>query len=102
MEANFMMSPAGRENFKNQLMQVVGSIQQTNDLDVHVALVQVPSYHHTVNEKFFSSGKTQQQLLRDYVDLFGFLQKNPNGLDIAIEEAKQILASWGAKDPNFL
>jgi len=102
MEANFMMSPAGRENFKNQLTQVVGSIQYTNDLDVHVALVQAPSYQRTMNEKYFSSGKTQQQLIREYVDLFGFLQKNPNGLDIAIEEAKDILRTWGSKEPNFL
>ena len=102
MEANFMMSPAGRENFKNQLTQVVGSIQYTNDLDVHIALVQAPSYQRTMNEKYFSTGKTQQQMIREYVDLFGFLQKNPNGLDIAIEEAKDILRTWGSKEPNFL
>lgn len=102
MEANFMMTPQGRENFKNQLTQVVGSIQQTNDLDVHIALLMAPSYHRTVNEKYFSSGKTAQQSVREYVELFGFLQKNPNALDIAIEEAKEILRSWGAKEPNFM
>ena len=42
MEHNFMMSAAGRENFKNQLTQLVGSIQLTNDLDVHVALLSAP------------------------------------------------------------
>ena len=30
MEHNFMMSPAGRDNFRKQLMQLVGSIQLTN------------------------------------------------------------------------
>ena len=44
MEHNFMMSDKGRENFKNQLQQVVGSIQYTNDLDVHIALITAVSY----------------------------------------------------------
>lgn len=30
MEHNFMVSQAGRENFRNQLTQLVGSIQMTN------------------------------------------------------------------------
>ena len=102
MEANFMMTQTGRENFLNQLKQVVGSIQHTNDFDVIMALLQAMSYQSVVNEKYFSKGKTQQQQMREYVDLFGFLQKNPNGLDIAIEEAKEILRSWGAKEPNFM
>lgn len=64
---NFLASAAGRENFKNQLQQarvivcvcvlhhamrqltvvfaqLVGSVQLTNDLDVHVALLHAPSY----------------------------------------------------------
>ena len=36
MEHNFLASPAGMTNFQNQLKQLVGSIQLTNDLDVHV------------------------------------------------------------------
>ena len=52
MEHNFMASDAGRENFKDQLTQLVGSIQLTNDLDVHVALLQAPSYQKHVNEKY--------------------------------------------------
>jgi len=39
MEHNFMMSPEGMKNFHNQITQVVGSIQVTNDLDVHMALL---------------------------------------------------------------
>eukprot|EP00961_Rhodomonas_salina_P178151 2402635-Rhodomonas_salina.4 len=102
MEANFMMSDAGRSNFKNQLEQVVGSIQYTNDLDVHVALIEAPSYQKHVDERYWTNSKTNLQRLREYVDLFGFMQKNPNALDIAIEEAKEILHSWGSKDPNFM
>lgn len=37
-----------------------------------------------------------------YVDLFGFCQKNPNAMDIAIEEAKAMMKQWGSKDPTFL
>jgi hypothetical protein len=54
MEHNFMMSPAGRENFFNKWWQVVGSIQKTNDLDVHIALLSAPSYAAEVKNKYYS------------------------------------------------
>ena len=102
MEHNFMMSPKGRENFQNQLRQLVGSIQYSNDLDVHIALVTAPSYAKTWAEKYSSSDKTDSQMCREFVDLYGFLQKNPNGLDILIEEAKSILTLWGSPPPTFM
>jgi hypothetical protein len=102
MEHNFMMSDKGRENFKNQLQQVVGSIQYTNDLDVHIALITAVSYAKERAEKYYTSSKTNHQILREYIDLFGFMSKNPNAMDIMIEEAKAILRTWGAAEPNFL
>ena len=97
-----MMSEKGRENFKNQLQQLVGSIQYTNDLDVHVALVLAPSYQKTMREKYYIEDKSPTQICREFVDLFGFMQKNPNALDILIEEAKAQLKSWGGPMPDFL
>ena len=102
MEHNFMMSPAGRENFQNQLKQLVGSVQYSNDLDVHIALVTAPSYAKQWAEKYSSSDKTDAQICREFVDMFGFLQKNPNALDIMIEEAKSVLKLWGSPPPTFL
>lgn len=102
MEHNFMMSEAGRTNFQNQLKQVVGSIQYTNDIDVHVALITAPSYAKHMAEKYYTSNKTNHQLIREYVDLFGFMAKNPNAMDIMIEEAKSIMRQWGSQDPTFL
>lgn len=97
-----MMSPKGRENFKHQLQQVVGSIQYTNDIDVHIALITAPSYAKEKAEKYFTRAKTNHQIMREYIDLFGFMQKNPNAIDIVIEEAKSVLRSWGALEPTFL
>ena len=102
LEHNFMMRPEGRENFKNQLQQLVGSIQYTNDLDVHVALVLAPSYQKTMREKYYVDDKSPTQICREFVDLFGFMQKNPNALDILIEEAKAQLKSWGGPMPDFM
>lgn len=102
MEHNFMMSEAGRRDFQNQLLQLVGSIQYSNDLDVHIALVSAPSYSQKWAEKFNSSDKTDAQICREFVDMFGFLQKNPNALDIIIEEAKSVLKLWGSPPPTFL
>ncbi len=102
LEHNFMMTQAGRENFKNQLMQLKGSIQLTNDLDVHVALVLAPSYQKTMSERYLAEDKTPSQICREFVDLFGFVQKNQNALDILIEEAKSQLRVWGGPMPDFL
>ena len=102
MEHNFMMSPEGMTNFSNQVKQLVGSIQMSNDLDVHIALVQAPSYAKEYMEKYSATDKTPYQLCREFVDLFGMVQKNPNALDILIEEAKIQLRIWGSPDPTFL
>ena len=102
LEHNFMMSDKGRENFKNQLQQLVGSIQYTNDLDVHIALILAPSYESTLRDRYYIEDKTPTQVCREYVDLFGFIQKNQNALDLIIEEGKARLKSWGGPMPDFL
>jgi hypothetical protein len=102
LEHNFLMSEAGRQNFKNQLNQLIGSIQLTNDLDVHVALVLAPSYQKKMQERYMGTDKTATQLCREFVDMFGFVQKNQNALDILIEEAKGQLRTWGAPMPDFM
>ena len=102
MEHNFMMSPAGRENFFNKWHQVVGSIQKTNDLDVHIALLSAPSYATEIKNKYYSRTKTPHQIIREHVEMFGFMQKNVNALDILIEEAKITLQTWGSQPPNFM
>ena len=102
MEHNFMMSEQGRKNFYYRLMQVVGSIQKTNDLYVIMALVNARSYFRKVREKFYRDSHSLEDEIRDYVNTFGFLQKNVNGLDILIEDAKQLLRGWGGSEPNFL
>ncbi len=102
LEHNFMMSQKGMENFQNQVKQLVGSIQQSNDLDVHIALIQAPSYAKEYMEKYSTVDKTSSQLVRDYVEMFGMMQKNPNCLDILIEEAKIQLRLWGSPEPTFL
>lgn len=102
MEHNFMASPEGMQNFRNQIKQMVGSIQYTNDLDVHMALIQAPSYAKTIAEKYHTPNRTPQQLIRQYVDLFGIVQKNPNALDLLIEEGKAQMRDWGSQEPDFL
>ena len=83
-------------------MQLVGSVQRTNDLDVHVALLHAPSYQKQMDEKFYDQHKTVAKTAREYVDLFGIMQKIPNALDFLIEDAKNHMQTWGSKDPNFL
>ena len=102
MEHNFMVSEAGRQNFKRQLMQLVGSIQLTNDHDVHVALLQAPSYQKTMDEKYHDTHRNFAQFCRSYSDQFGMLQKVQNGLDILIEDAKKNIRMWGGQEPTFM
>jgi hypothetical protein len=102
MEHNFMMSPAGMDNFRKQLQQLVGSIQMTNDLDVHMALLLAPSYQKQMDEKYYDNTVTTAQNCRMYTDLFGFMAKNENALDFLIEDAKNHLQTWGSKPPTFM
>jgi hypothetical protein len=101
-EHNFMVSPEGRVNFNNQLKQLIGSIQYSNDYDVHTALILAPSYAKTIDEKYYAQDKNVWQRCREYVDLFGIMQKNENALDILIEEAKATLRTWGSQAPTFM
>lgn len=102
MEHNFMVSEAGRLNFKRQLMQLVGSIQLTNDLDVHVALITAPSYQRHMDEKYMDSTRPFVQVAREYSETFGIMQKTANALDFLIEDAKTHLKTWGSQPPTFL
>lgn len=102
MEHNFMMSEEGRKNFYYRVQQVVGSIQKTNDLHVHMALIKCGSYFRKVREKYYRDPHSMEDEIRNYVDMFGMMQKNVNALDILIEDAKQLLRGWGASEPNFM
>jgi hypothetical protein len=79
------MSPEGRENFMYKWKQVIGSIQKTNDLDVHMALITAPTYATEIKNKYYSRTKTPHQMIREHIDMFGFMQKNVNAMDILIE-----------------
>ena len=68
-----MMSPAGMQNFESQIKQVVQSIQATNDLDVHQALLTAPSYQNKVREGYYVD-QYIHKALQDYKDNFGFVQ----------------------------
>jgi len=101
MEHNFMMSEEGMTNFHNQVQQVVGSIQNTNDLDVHMALINAPSYLTQVRERYYLEDYLTKSI-RDYIDMFGFVQKNMNSLDIIIEDTRSLIKNWGGEDPDFM
>ena len=73
LEHNFMMSAMGMQNFESQIKQVVQSIQTTNDLDVHQALLTAPSYQNKVRESYYVD-QYIHKALQDYKDNFGFVQ----------------------------
>ena len=54
-----------------------------------------------MNEKYYDTTKTTSQACRQYVDLFGIMQKVPNALDILIEDAKNHLKTWGSAPPSW-
>ena len=97
-----MMTEEGRTNFYHRVQQVVGSIQKTNDLHVHMALIKCGSYFRKVREKYYRDPHSMEDEIREYVNMFGMVQKNVNAIDILIEDAKQLLRGWGASEPNFL
>ena len=122
-----MMSKMGMQNFESQIKQVVQSIQTTNDLDVHQALLTAPSYQNKVRESYYVD-QYIHKALQDYKDNFGFVQvrtpahvllrvhmrlfagltvfvcvqKNMNALDIIIEDTKARMLEWGGSEPDFM
>lgn len=52
---------------------------QITDLDVHMALVMAPSYQKKVREQYYMEESALKEA-RDYVDTFGFAQKNMNAV----------------------
>ena len=49
-------------------------------MDVHIALITAVSYAKERAERFYTSAKTNHQIIREYIDLFGFMSKNPNAM----------------------
>jgi len=97
MEHNFIMTQEGMTNFHHQVTQIVGSIQNLNDLDVHMALINAPSYLTQVREKYYLD-----KSIRDYIDMFGCVQKNMNSNDIIIEDTRSLIKNWGGDNPDFM
>lgn len=82
-----MISDEGMSNFHNQVTQVVSSIQNTNDLDVHIVLINTPTYLTQVRERYYLEDYLTKSI-RDYIDMFEFVQENMNSLDIIIEDTR--------------
>ena len=95
MEHNFMTTTEGMENFRNQIRHMVDSIQNTNDLDVHMALVAEPSYLVQVRQRSHPDDHLAKAL-RDYIDVFG-LMRNAHSMAVIIEETKSIIKGWGCE-----
>ena len=76
---------------------MVGCIQYTNDLDVHIALITAQSYAKERAEKFYMSGKTNHQIIREYIDLFGFMSKNINAM---VTDSESTIALRSRIDPT--
>ena len=45
-----------------------------------MALLSAPSYQKHMDEKYYDNQKTTAQVCRQYVDLFGIINKIPNAL----------------------
>ncbi|KAJ1466321.1 hypothetical protein T484DRAFT_1756745 [Baffinella frigidus] len=67
-----------------------------------MALITAPNYERTEVEKYAYTDSDPTQVLRKYVDMFGMCQKNPNGLDVLIEDAREVFKKWGASEPSFI
>jgi len=77
-------------------------IQLTNDLDVHIALLQAQSYEKVISEKYYVTEHTLQCIGKQYCDMFGVYNKITNALDLLIEEARTKLKTWGSEPATFL
>jgi hypothetical protein len=84
------------------LRGVSPSIQLTNDLHVHIALLQAQSYEKVISEKYYVTERTLQCISKQYCDMFGVYNKITNALDLLIEQAHTKLKTWGSEPATFL
>ena len=100
MEGDFMATTESIENFRTQIRHIVSSIQNTNDLDVHMALVTAPSYVMQVCQRSYP-GDYLAKALRDYIHVFG-LMRSGHAMAVIIEETKSIIKGRGGEEPDFM
>ena len=55
-----------------------------------------------MRESYYSEDKAPAQIFREFVDLFWFVKKKTNALNILIKEAKAVLSTWGSPMPDFM
>lgn len=87
IESGFFMTPEGREDWRNQIEQLVTIVQNTNEYDVMLTLLQTPIRHHLsardmngpVNRVYgVSYDMTFKERLFLERDMFGIINKTPD------------------------
>ena len=78
----------------------MGSIQYTNDIDVHIALITAPSYAKEKAEKYYTRAKTNHQIMfTTWVTSANFFKGLPTDLQQIRSLARQARAEQAGAHP---
>lgn len=95
LEHGFMSTAEGQEHYRRNLLGIAQCVQETANHDVMAALFSCDNYDREWERNHGVLTDGVRRAVNEEVYAYARLQKQPNGLDIAIEDAKQRMKRYG-------
>ena len=102
LEHGFMSTAEGVEHYRRNLMGIAQCVQETANHDVMAALFSSDNYDRQWERDHGILSDGIRRIVSEEVYQYAAIQKQPNGLDIAIEQAKQRMGRYGAKPDTLV
>jgi hypothetical protein len=95
LEHGFMSTEEGQEMYRRNLIGIAQSIQETANHDVMAAIFSCDSYDQRWERDHGIVTDGLRRLMHEEVYRFAAVQKEANGLDILVEDAKKRMGRYG-------
>lgn len=96
LEHGFMSTAEGVEHYRRNLLGIAQCVQETANHDVMAALFSSDNYDRQWERDHGILSDGIRRVVSEEVYAFARLQKEANGLDIAVEQAKHRMGRYGA------
>lgn len=102
LEHGFMSTAEGVEHYRRNLLGIAQCVQETANHDVMAALFSSDNYDRQWERDHGILSDGIRRIVSEEVYQYAAIQKQENGLDIAIEQAKQRMGRYGAKPDTLV
>ena len=102
LEHGFMKTEEGRRQYMLNIQQIVQAVQVTLNFDVLSALLTCKRYDIQWMREHGYFRQHLPEIMKREVSMFGIIQKDVNGFDIAIEEYKKQLGRYSVAPDSLI